>query len=89
MDEKDLYILKLESLVMDMAKSCLCERQTEGFNYHETHKKLGKGSGRWKTPNDLLDSRIGFEWRYEKPEGCSNSWKFYKFKFLEQNEGFK
>lgn len=87
--EHEEYILKLETLIKDMSDHCLCERSTKGFDYHQIHSKMGKSkNGRWLTPNDLLENRIGFVWTYEKQGGCCNSWKNYKFKFLKQKEGF-
>lgn len=73
--------LKLQSLITDIYGACLCSRgRTKGFDHHETHQKLGKPTeGRWLTPCDLIELRIGFEWKYEKPTGCCNSWKELTF----------
>lgn len=72
---------KLQQLITDIYGSCLCTRaKTKGFDHHENHPKLGKpNGGRWLTPCDLIENRIGFEWKYEKPEGCCNSWKELTF----------
>ena len=83
------YILKLETLIFNMSKACLCTRSTRGFDYHETHPKLGLLAGsRFMTPNDLLDNSIGFKWQYATESGCGESWKSYNFKKLEQRKGF-
>ena len=87
-EELEKYCEKLENLILDMEKSCLCERGMTGFDYHEIHPKLGHTSGRWLTPSALLDLRIGFVWNYEQQGGCCDSWKKYKFKFAKQKEGF-
>jgi hypothetical protein len=87
--EKDDYILKLETLILNMSRHCICERNTYGFDYHETHPKLGRlPASRFMTPNDLLDNSIGFKWQYATESGCGESWKAYNFKILEQRKGF-
>lgn len=47
---------KVNGGLVKITEACLCERfKTKGFDYHETHKRLGKaGDGRWLTPRDLV-----------------------------------
>lgn len=87
-EEMIKYITKLENLVSSISESCLCERNTYGFDYHENHPRLGKTSGRWKTPRSLIDDSIGFKWKYKDKEKPGDSWKEYNFKFLEKKDGF-
>lgn len=49
------------------AEHCLCTRNTRGFDYGETHKKLGKpGIGkRWLTPSDIAKDAL----RNQRPVG--------------------
>lgn len=73
-----------EKLIQAMYESCLCERfKTKGFDYGEIHPKKGRPNigSRWNTPEVLAENWIGFEWKYEKPEGACNSWKELKFYF--------
>lgn len=39
---------------------CLCERNTEGFDYREAHRHLGKPKpgARWLTPWDLITTHF-------------------------------
>lgn len=79
---------KLRAIITDVHKSCLCTRNTFGFDYHQEHEHLGKPKtgGRWLTPVDLIEARIGFEWKYEKPEGVCRSWKELSFTKEKQKE---
>lgn len=84
-------IVKYEDLIQYTYDACLCERfKTYGFDYHEEHPVLGnKGGTRSNTPRACIEGTIGFEWKYEKPEGACRSWRELKFKKfnLDSNEG--
>jgi len=78
---------KYAYLIQYIYDTCLCERfKTKGFDYHENHPKRDKGNGgsRPATPIDKIEQIIGFEWKYEKPEGVCKSWKELKFETLAQ-----
>lgn len=86
--ELEDLLLKYEELISHIHGSCLCERSTNGFDYHETHPKLGRAEGRWKTPCDSIEASIGFKWKYADPEKPGDSWKELGFKFLPKRPGF-
>lgn len=46
-----------DKLLEQLRNTCICDRNTYGFDYGETHPKLGKpGPGkRWLTPTDIID----------------------------------
>lgn len=48
----------LEGLLRQCERHCVCTRNTEGFDYRETHAKLGKpGIGkRWWTVSDIVEN---------------------------------
>lgn len=49
----------LNTALQRIENSCLCERfKTDGFDYGEDHKKLGKPSSgcRWLTPLDIIQA---------------------------------
>ena len=52
---------KLTELLKEVKTHCLCSRfEPVGFDYGETHAKLGKPKigSRWLTPVDLIDTRM-------------------------------
>lgn len=54
-------IEKLNELLQQCKDHCACERfNTKGFDYSETHRKLGKpDSGkRWLTPTDIIGAHM-------------------------------
>jgi predicted metal-dependent hydrolase len=53
---------KYELLLREIHKACLCERSIPGFDYHETHRRLGDPGGRWLTQRDatLLKAESDF-----------------------------
>lgn len=62
-NEKTNLLTEIQMLrgVLDEIKDhCVCERDTYGFDYHETHKKLGKpkSGARWLTPIDIIELRL-------------------------------
>lgn len=79
-------INKYEKVIQYCYDACLCERFiTKGFNYHETHPKLGnKGGTRSKTPTVYIEDVIGFDWEYENPKGVCKSWKALRLKKKDQ-----
>jgi hypothetical protein len=56
MKERDRYRAALEHC----SEHCLCERNTYGFDYGETHPKLGKPKqgSRWLTPSDIARAAL-------------------------------
>ena len=46
----------LEKLLLQCERHCICTRNTKGFDYGETHKKLGKPKigARWWTVTDIV-----------------------------------
>ena len=55
LDERDKEIEKLKAGIKRMGEHCLCERNQNGFDYGETHERLGKAKvgARWLTPNAI------------------------------------
>ncbi len=80
------HITRYENLLQDIYDICLCDRNTKGFDYHEKHPRREKDNGgsRPFTPRDLIENRIGFDWKYEKPSGTCKSWK--RLRFLNRSE---
>lgn len=52
---QSMEIDDLLKTIRQMSDSCLCSRNTVGFDYGEIHPKLGKpkAGARWLTPVDL------------------------------------
>jgi len=79
----------LAELIQDIYDICLCERfETYGFDYNEKHPNrpsANKGS-RPKTPRDLVEHRVGFDWHYEKPQGPCKSWKVLRLNGFERKD---
>lgn len=75
-------LLQVEKLIETVYETCLCERfKTYGFDYGEKHPRLDIKSGsRRNTPRAIIEQTIGYVWKYEKPEGCCNSWKILQLK---------
>jgi len=89
LDQKDKRIAELEAeiekyehIIQYIYDTCLCERfATEGFDYNEKHpNREKKNSGkRPATPRDIIESKIGFEWKYDDNVKPYKSWKELKF----------
>ncbi|MCB0415785.1 MAG: hypothetical protein KDD50_15715 [Bdellovibrionales bacterium] len=65
--ENGLLAHKLRSLITEMGKAleltqdhCLCNRNTYGFDYNETHRNLGKPEAgkRWLDPYDICANAL-------------------------------
>lgn len=61
-DARDEEVRRLTNLLKEVQKHCLCSRNTVGFDYGETHPKLGKprAGSRWLAPVDLINTRMNF-----------------------------
>lgn len=47
---------KLKAALEKANEACLCTRNTIGFDYSETHRRMGKArvGARWLTPRDMI-----------------------------------
>jgi hypothetical protein len=90
--EANFNLTKTEKLVSGCYDLCLCERlTTKGFDYGETHSREGKPStgSRFNTPRDIIESVIGFKWKYRDKEKPGHSWKELQFKIYDnKKDGF-
>jgi hypothetical protein len=56
---------ELRDALQEIDRHCLCRRNTNGFDYGETHRKLGapRAGSRWLTPGDMVELSLA---RYDE-----------------------